>query len=504
MVVGMLVTAGIAHAQAPTFSQTSVTVGVGQSTSVTSENGIDVYMDSNSGPTNVSVSANGTQATLTGLAPGSATITLCAVGTASDCTSLYITVQIGNVSSISFSESALSLGINSTQSVTVSGGSGTYSVSSNSNTTVASTNLSGSTLTVSGLASGGATITVCDTSGKCGPLSVTVGSSTTSGTGLTLSPSSVSLNAGGSQIVSVSGGNGVYEISNNSNASVASAGLSGTTGIVVDGVNSGSGTITVCDTSNTNTCGTVSVTVTGSTPSENQGVTFSVTNPTVAVGQSVTVQLSGGATTYVVLWNQNAGLAQASVTNSTLSINGLTAGTDSLTICATAGGCSPLSVTVTGSSSATSQTTTAAPVTTTPATTVPAIQPGTATVNTTLLSEIQAVQTALTQTLSQIQAIQTEINQIEAQVNAGSGSTIAANTNVSAGTFTELLTVGSEDAQVTALQNRLLSLGFYSGPVTGYYGALTESAVMKYQTSHGIEATGEVGPDTRAALNAGN
>ena len=292
--------------------------------------------------------------------------------------------------------------------------------------------------------------------------------------------------------------------------------MSGSTGIIVDAANSGSATITVCETSSANTCGTLSVTVTGSTASANQNVIFNPTNPTITVGQTLDVQLSGGATTYVVFWNQNDNLVQASMAGeSTLALTGLAAGTDSFTICATLGGCSPLSVTVTGptatantsTNTATTATTATAQTTTPTVITTPTTEPGTVIPNTTLLSEIQAVQTALTQALSQIQSIQTEINQIEAQVNAGGGSTANTNVSASSGTsssFTELLTVGSEDAQVTALQNRLTTLGFYSGPVTGFYGSLTEQAVMKYQTAHGIEATGEVGPATRTALNAGN
>jgi hypothetical protein len=393
------------------------------------------------------------------------------------------------------------LAVSGSQSVSLSGGSGNYTVSSNSNTTVVSTNLSGNTLTVTGLATGGATITVCDASNAstCGTLSVTVGGSSSSG--LTFSQNNISLAAGATLTVNISGGNGVYEVSSNSNSSAVSVGMSGGNGIVVDASNAGSATITVCDTSNTNTCGTLYVTVTGSTSSSNQGVTFSVPNPTLAVGQTLDVQLSGGATTYVVLWNQNDNVVQASMAGeSTLALTGLSSGTDSLTICATLGNCSPLSVTVTGSS------TTSPTPTTTNTNTTQTTQPSTAVANTLLLSEIQTVQTALTQALTQIQSIQTEINQLEAQVAAGSGSGITASASVPSGTsaFTELLSVGSEDAQVTALQNRLTALGYYSGPVTGFYGSLTESAVMKYQTAHGIETTGEVGPSTRAALNAGD
>jgi peptidoglycan hydrolase-like protein with peptidoglycan-binding domain len=67
--------------------------------------------------------------------------------------------------------------------------------------------------------------------------------------------------------------------------------------------------------------------------------------------------------------------------------------------------------------------------------------------------------------------------------------------------FSSTLVVGSSDFDVTELQNVLSSLDFYTGPITGYYGILTEAAVEKYQAAKGIPQIGIVGPLTRAALN---
>ncbi len=67
--------------------------------------------------------------------------------------------------------------------------------------------------------------------------------------------------------------------------------------------------------------------------------------------------------------------------------------------------------------------------------------------------------------------------------------------------FAMYLAIGSRGNAVTALQNRLAALGFYSGPVTGYFGALTSAAMKKFQKAHGVAAVGFVGPATRAALN---
>lgn len=504
--VGLSIMAGIAYAAVPVLSQSGITVGLGQSISVTSENSNNVYMELNSSPTIATASINGTQIKITGQALGSTSITLCAVGTASDCTNLNVIVQAASVSGISFSQSSLSQSISSSQYVTISGGNGTYSISGNSNTSAVSTNLSGNTLTVSGLAAGGATITVCDTSNTCGTLSVTINSSSSSG--LSFSQNNISLMTGGSQVITVSGGNGTYHISNDSNSSAVSAGMTNSNGITVYALAAGNATITVCDTSNV--CGTLIIT--GTAPTTSQAITFSTTNPTLAIGQSLNVSLSGSASNYFIMANSNANIAQGNiVSGTTLSLSGINAGTDSLTVCAMGGsGCGTISVTVTGITN--TNTTTVTTTTATQQSTTPTTQSGTVVANTALLGEIQTLQTAVTQILTLIQSVQTQINQLYSQVNAGSGSSVNTNagatTNnssaVSSGAFTELLTLGSQDSQVSALQQRLTTLGFYSGSITGFYGTLTQQAVMKYQTSHGITATGYVGPSTRAALNAGN
>ncbi len=64
------------------------------------------------------------------------------------------------------------------------------------------------------------------------------------------------------------------------------------------------------------------------------------------------------------------------------------------------------------------------------------------------------------------------------------------------------LDVGSRGADVTALQQRLLIEGVYAGPVTGYFGLMTQAGVRAYQAKYGIDQVGRVGPQTRAALNA--
>lgn len=72
-------------------------------------------------------------------------------------------------------------------------------------------------------------------------------------------------------------------------------------------------------------------------------------------------------------------------------------------------------------------------------------------------------------------------------------------------TFTKNLAVGSTDSpDVLALQCFLISKGHLASTVkSGYFGALTKAALIKYQQSKGEEvATGYFGPVTRAVVNA--
>ena len=62
-----------------------------------------------------------------------------------------------------------------------------------------------------------------------------------------------------------------------------------------------------------------------------------------------------------------------------------------------------------------------------------------------------------------------------------------------------VLAFGDRSAAVSQLQRDLGSLG-YLGSVTGYYGPATRDAVRRFQRDRGIQATGNFGPLTRAAM----
>ena len=78
---------------------------------------------------------------------------------------------------------------------------------------------------------------------------------------------------------------------------------------------------------------------------------------------------------------------------------------------------------------------------------------------------------------------------------SGSGSTVPT---------TSSLKRGTRGTAVTQLQNTLKAKGFFKGPVTGYYGSITEEAVRQFQRSRGLPIDGIAGSSTLVALNGTN
>lgn len=87
--------------------------------------------------------------------------------------------------------------------------------------------------------------------------------------------------------------------------------------------------------------------------------------------------------------------------------------------------------------------------------------------------------------------------------NLTTGQVLGASTVGGSFKFTLTISIGSTGNEVTELQKRLTLEGVYSGPVTGYFGPLTQTAVKAYQAKHGLDQVGIVGPKTRAELNGG-
>ena len=68
--------------------------------------------------------------------------------------------------------------------------------------------------------------------------------------------------------------------------------------------------------------------------------------------------------------------------------------------------------------------------------------------------------------------------------------------------FTRFLRRGVSGDDVIQLQKILIAQGHLRSTASGYFGALTESALKAFQKAHGIDQTGSTGSKTRQALNS--
>ena len=79
-------------------------------------------------------------------------------------------------------------------------------------------------------------------------------------------------------------------------------------------------------------------------------------------------------------------------------------------------------------------------------------------------------------------------------------SVMAVTRDPSAPTQAPVLRTGSKGDDVTNLQSRLKTLGYYQGEIDGQFGSGTKEAVMNFQRQNDLQADGLVGEETREAL----
>lgn len=97
---------------------------------------------------------------------------------------------------------------------------------------------------------------------------------------------------------------------------------------------------------------------TGTTTNSGNALIFSQSFPTLAVGQSGTITISGGGGgTYYIASNSSPNFTAASISGNTLTLSGSQAGQSTITVCSTSGPCAVLTPTFTGITSTTSSVT---------------------------------------------------------------------------------------------------------------------------------------------------
>lgn len=489
------------------FSQSTLTIAHNQSVPVTVSGGTGVYtVLNNSNPSYVSASLSSSTVTLNALqSSGQASITVCS-SDISSCGIINVTIGSTSTATLYFSQTSPTVAIGQTTTITLSGGgSSSYYVSSNSNTSVVQATISGTNLNLYGILSGTSTVNVCSSLGSCNSLLVTV-SYISSGGSLTLSQSSVSLLIGQSVSITVSGGSTPYNISSTA-GNIFQSSLNGNI-ITLSGVSAGSSSMLVC--SSGAACVNLSVTVSSTTTTGNPVLSPNSVSLNQGGSQSVTVSGNGG---YYVSGNTNSSVASATINGTVITVNALSIGTTNVSICQNGGLCSILYVTVASSGATTTTATTFLKF----SNSSPSLSVGQGSVVTisggsnysiSYNSNSGVAQTAITGSSLIISGIKKgcAVMVICSSDNICGALSVSVGVTASSSTttgyqFKSILTYGDSGDDVSALQQRLKSEGYYTGAITGYYGSLTTSAVRSYQKAKGINQTGTMGPQTAASLN---
>jgi peptidoglycan hydrolase-like protein with peptidoglycan-binding domain len=98
-----------------------------------------------------------------------------------------------------------------------------------------------------------------------------------------------------------------------------------------------------------------------------------------------------------------------------------------------------------------------------------------------------------------------QIQALAAFVSSSTGGSVAATAqapqpNGAAPAALPAAPTSLDSSMVRRLQRELTRLGFFHGPLTGFYGALTTAAVQHFQASVGLTADGVFGAKTSGAL----
>lgn len=153
---------------------------------------------------------------------------------------IIVTVK-ATTSGLTFDKTSLSIENGKEGTITIKSGSAPYTVVSK-DASIATASISGSKITIKGVKAGSTTVTVTDKNKKTGTIVVTVKAASSS---LEFDKTSVSINAGKEDAVTVKNGTAPYTATSK-DTSIATVSVSGSK-ITIKGVKAGSTTVTVTD-----------------------------------------------------------------------------------------------------------------------------------------------------------------------------------------------------------------------------------------------------------------
>lgn len=339
-------------------------------------------------------------------------------------------------------------------------------VSSNSNSNIATVTISGNNINVYGNTSGNTNVSICEyNNASCNILYVTVSGSYYNN--LSLSQTNLSLSVGQSSTITAYNNYGNLYVSSNSNSSVATATASGNS-ISVYGFATGSATLVICQTGNTNTCGTVYVTVGGNYIYPINNIGLNISNITLTTGGSAVLTSANSQNLYV---SSNSNPNVASTSNSSI-----------------IAGCANNAQynVITGQPCYYNYNYNYNNYSNSGSVTISAISAGTTTLtlcqnNTNTCNTIYVTVTGLG-----------FVNNVYPYTNYNSSTGCY---------FTRVLRLGSSGTDVECLQSYLLSRGYLANQiVNSYFDSATQSAVIAFQRDNYLYTDGIVGRNTRVAL----
>lgn len=316
-----------------TTAGTSVTVAVGAtSIEYSISGGSQNYAVSSSNTAIATVGISGNRFVINGVSGGKAIVTV------RDSTgkAVAIDVIVGSANALYTTAGGdISVAVGATQTFLIGGGSTPYTVSS-TNPGVATATVSGTTLSIKGNVSGSAIVVVSDGTGTTSKINVTVGATQAL---FSTAPNSVTLGLNEAATYTVGGGIQPYTVSS-SNTSSVKATISGSALTLAATATVGTAQIIITDAAG-------KVLAIAATVSSGPAVPLFTSAPpaiTVQPGASPTYSVGGGTAPYTAT-SSNVSVATTSVTGTTLTVNGVAAGTANIVIRDAVGGTVTLSVT---------------------------------------------------------------------------------------------------------------------------------------------------------------
>lgn len=317
-----------------TSAPAALVVGIGTSSpTFTIGGGSQIYTVSSSNTQIATVGINGNKFTISGVAAGTASVDV------KDSNGKLVTIAVTVGSGAKFYTTAppsITLTANGTGTYVLGGGSAPYTATS-SNTAVVTAAVSGNNLTLTGVASGTASVILRDAAGDVLPaINVTLGSGNVNAI-FTTAPGTVTIAVGASPAYQIGGGIGPYSISS-SNTGIATATLTGSN-FTITGVATGSANIVVKDAAGIPVTIIVNVGAGGVVPL----YTSAPGTITLAPGAAPTYVIGGGASPYSAS-SSDIKVATVAVAGNVMTITGVAAGSATVRVVDNLG--IPLTITV--------------------------------------------------------------------------------------------------------------------------------------------------------------